>query len=183
MRDEDNGSSALMRAAIAGDGGAYARVLTQLAGVVRGAVARHFRRIGYGNEEIEDVVQETLLAIHLKRSSWDPEQPLEPWVRAIARNKVIDHLRRRGYRKFVPIDDVAEVLATPPAEAALSNGDRDRMLATLNGRQREIVTVMTVDGLNARETAERFGMSEGAVRVALHRGLKALSARFGKDET
>lgn len=127
--DEDNGSSALMRAAIAGDGGAYARVLTQLAGVVRGAVARHFRRIGYGNEEIEDVVQETLLAIHLKRSSWDPEQPLEPWVRAIARNKVIDHLRRRGYRKFVPIDDVAEVLATPPAEAALSNGDRDRILA------------------------------------------------------
>lgn len=179
MPDNDSGSSALMRAAIAGDADAYRRVLAQLSGVVRGAVARHFRRIGYGNEEIEDVVQETLLAIHLKRATWDPGQPLEPWVHAIARNKVIDHLRRRGYRKYVPIDDVVEVLPAPATEPALRDGDRDRMLSSLNGRQREIVTAMAVDGLNAREAATRFGMTEGAVRVALHRGLKALAAKFG----
>lgn len=179
MPEKDSGNSALMRAAIAGDANAYRRVLAQLATVVRGAVARHFARVGYGNEEIEDVVQETLLAIHLKRSTWDPEQPLEPWVYAIARNKVIDHLRRRGHRKHVPIDDLVEVLPAASQEPAIGAGDRDRMLATLNGRQREIVSAFTVDGLNAREAAERFGMTEGAVRVALHRGLKALSAKFG----
>lgn len=182
MQDSESDSSALMRAAIAGDAGAYRRLLSQLVVVVRGAVARHFRRVGYGNEEIEDVVQETLLAIHLKRATWDPSQPLEPWVNAIARNKVIDHLRRRGYRTYVPIDDVVEVLAAPASAPALAETDRDRMLATLAGRQREIVSAFTVDGLNAREAAQRFGMSEGAVRVALHRGLKALSAKFGDGE-
>jgi RNA polymerase sigma-70 factor (ECF subfamily) len=91
-RDVDWGD--LMRAANGGDTAAYNRLLTRLAPAVRAVARRGLGRAGLGPEEAEDVVQETLLAIHLKRHTWDPSLPLGPWVRAIARNKLIDSMRR-----------------------------------------------------------------------------------------
>src|SRR5262245_51950518 len=105
-----------MRAAIGGDAAAYNRLLTSLAPVIRSAARRGLARAGMGAEEAEDVVQETLLAMHLKRHTWDQSLPLGPWVRAIARNKLIDAMRRRGHRDHVPIDDVIETLASDAGE-------------------------------------------------------------------
>ncbi len=123
-----------MRAANRGDADAYRRVLGGLAPILRGLVKRGFSRYGLGPEEVEDVVQETLLAVHLKRQTWDERQALLPWVRAIAQNKLIDNLRRRGRRVHVPIDDVIDALAVDE-EPALSNGvDAERILASLKGR-------------------------------------------------
>ncbi|MGB7915625.1 MAG: sigma factor, partial [Rhodomicrobium sp.] len=87
-----------MRAANAGDNQAYRRLLEALTPFLRMVVRQGFARAGLSGSEVEDVVQETLLAIHLKRQTWDAEQLFTPWVRAVARNKLIDNLRRRGNR-------------------------------------------------------------------------------------
>jgi DNA-directed RNA polymerase specialized sigma24 family protein len=98
----DDPWSRMMTAAIAGDEGAYRRLLEDIGRSVRAMARGAFARAGVGDADVEDAVQETLLAIHLKRHTWDPEQPLAPWVYAIARHKVVDALRRRGRRKVAP---------------------------------------------------------------------------------
>ena len=180
-RDIDWGD--LMRAANGGDAAAYNRLLTRLAPAVRAVARRGLGRAGLGPEEAEDVVQETLLAIHLKRNTWDPSLPLGPWVRAIARNKLIDSMRRRGRRDHIPIDDVIETLAGDTAEPTPIPVRLDEHLQSLPDRQQSVVRSISFDGASIRETAARLNMSEGAVRVALHRGLAALSAKFGTGKS
>ena len=172
--------SALMRRARQGDDEAYRRLLTLAAGWLRTVVRRGLTAAGRGIADSEDIVQETLLAIHLKRDTWDETQPLEPWVRAIARYKLADHLRRRGYRDHVDIDDHADTLAAVAPDAAAAM-DSQRLLAGLPDRQRRIVEEISLSGRKASEVATGLGMSEGAVRVALHRALKALAAAYAKD--
>ncbi len=171
-----------MRAANTGDGQAYRRLLDALAIVIRSFTRQGCARSGLAAADAEDVVQETLLAIHLKRHTWDERQPILPWVRAIARNKLIDSLRRRGRRVHVPIDDFLEILASPQDQNSLDMRDAKRLLKVLDGRQRQVVEAISVEGASIREAAHRLGISEGAVRVALHRGLKALVAVYGSDK-
>lgn len=178
MADRDLHLAELMRAGNRGDAQAYRRLLEDLAPILRGLVNRGFSRYRLGSEEVEDVVQETLLAVHLKRQTWDERQPLLPWVRAIAQNKLVDNLRRRGARLHVPIDDFSEALTVDEQPAAINNLDAKRMLAHLSGRHRDVVQAMSIEGASAREVADRMGMTEGAVRVTLHRALKSLAAAF-----
>jgi RNA polymerase sigma-70 factor, ECF subfamily len=167
-----------MRAGLAGDAAAYRAVLQSLTGFLRIEVRRGFARYGRGMADVEDVVQEALLAIHLKRETWRTDEPIGPWVRAIARNKLIDSLRRGGKRINVPIDDVIETLPAAEPEEHLTERDAQQILAKLNGRQREIVESISIRGASIRETAAKYSISEGAVRVALHRGLAALSKAY-----
>lgn len=177
LRDDHWGD--LMRAANVGDTAAYNRLLTSLAPALRSVARRGLVRAGLAAEEAEDIVQEVLLAIHLKRHTWDPKAPLGPWVRAITRNKMIDAMRRRGYRSFVPIDDFAETLASDASEPTPLPHRLDDHLQNLPERQRDVVRAISLDGASIRDTAARLKISEGAVRVALHRGLSALSQRLG----
>jgi len=172
----------LMQAAMAGDQHAYRRLLESLAPALRSSVRRGFERFGLGNADIEDVVQETLLAIHLKRGTWDQGRSIGPWVTAIARYKLVDCLRRRGHRSEMQIDDLAESLADPRADDGAARQDIDKVLEGLAGKQLEIVRSIAIEGCSVRETAERTGMTEGAVRVSLHRSLKALAHRFRQAE-
>src|SRR5437764_8108744 len=94
-----------MRAAMAGDAGAYRQFLTSIAPHLRAVARSRCRRLGAPESEVEDLVQEVLLTIHLKRGTWDQTRPIGPWVAAIARNKLIDILRRRRHIT-VPIEDV-----------------------------------------------------------------------------
>lgn len=169
-----------MRASLAGDDAAYRMLLSSLAPALRVAMRGDARRAGLGPAEVEDIVQETLIAIHLKRHTWDPEKPVAPWVTVIARHKVFDALRRRGRRAEAPIEDFIEVLPADPEPDPFEGEDVERMLDHLGARQRDIVRSLSVEGASVRETAARLGMSEGAVRVALHRGLKALAAIYRK---
>jgi len=172
-----------MRSAKAGDGTAYRRLLAALVPFVRGLVRRGFARLEIGSAEVEDVVQETLLAIHLKRHTWDDGEAITPWVMAIVRHKLIDGLRRRGRHREIPIDDLVDVLPADEPTDRLSGRDAERLLTILRGRQREVVRAVSIEGMTTREAAARFHISEGAVRVALHRGLSALAASFrGSDQ-
>lgn len=183
VRDCESQWAAWMRAANAGDSGAYRRLLEVLAPFLRGLVQRGFTRLGAGVSDVEDVVQETLLALHLKRQSWDESEPFTPWVRAIARNKLIDAMRRRGRRISVPIEDVIDVLPAEPEAESLSPRETERLLSVLNGRQRQVVEAISIEGASIREASARLGISEGAARVALHRGLAALAAAFGSRKS
>lgn len=166
-----------LRAAMAGDELAYARFLERVAALVRGFCAR---RIVHGGVDPEDVVQETLLAIHLKRHTWRQDEAVKPWIYAIARYKLIDAFRRRGKRIEIDIADFAETLAEPEKDVVASR-DIDRALDGLAPVQRSVVASVSVDGASINETAHSLGMSETAVRVALHRGLKAIARRFMAD--
>ncbi|MDQ0506129.1 sigma-70 family RNA polymerase sigma factor [Xanthobacter agilis] len=173
--------AALMRAALKGEGTAYRRLLTALAPVLRVAARRILDRAGADAQNVEDVVQETLLAIHLKRQTWDPAQPLMPWVWAIARHKVLDALRRQGRRVHVPIDELDAVLADTAAKAddAHAGNDVARLAESLSGRERAVVEAVYLAGASTTEAGLRLAMSEGAVRRALHRALKRLAAGDG----
>jgi len=114
----------------------------------------------------------------LKRQTWDQGRPIGPWISAIARNKFIDLMRRRGRNAQVPIEDVIETLAAEDNETALDNYDVQRMLDNLNEKQRAVVRSLAIDGASVRQTAERLNMTEGAIRVTLHRAVKALAAIY-----
>lgn len=180
MADPDD-LSALMRLARAGQDEAYRRLLLRVALWLRPVVRRGLAQAGRGPEESEDIVQDTLLALHLKRDTWDPAQPVEPWLRAIARYKLVDHLRRRGLHGHLDLDSLAGTLAAPDGGDPGAALDSQRLLATLPARQRRIVEEIAIEGRRAAEVGARLGMTEGAVRVALHRALKALAAAFRQD--
>lgn len=164
-----------MRAAIAGDETAYRKLLAALAPVVRSACRAGFSRYGAPGNDVEDVVQETLLAIHLKRHTWQQSEPLTPWVLAIARNKLIDHLRRGGRAVKVPIEDVIDTLESDTPAPVLDHQEVTAMLEALPERQRQIVRMITLEGQAIKDVAGRMAMKEVAVRVALHRSLKAMA--------
>ncbi len=172
-----------MRRALDGDAQAYQRFLLAVTPHLRAMARRRFEQFGAPTNEAEDVVQEVLLAVHLKRGTWDPARPIGPWLSAIVRNKLIDSLRRRGRHVNVPIEDVMETIAGhEQADDAMDRLDAIHLLDRLKDPQRDIVRSISIGGAGIRETAERLRMSEGAVRVALHRALKKLAA-FYRGET
>jgi RNA polymerase sigma-70 factor (ECF subfamily) len=173
--------AALMRSARQGDDDAYRRLLGRVAVWLRVVVRRGLVSAGRGPAESEDIVQETLLAMHLKRDSWDEQRPIEPWLRAIARHKLADHLRRRGFHDHVDIDDWSNALEVSVEVEAPTAIDSRRLLESLPERQRVIVQQISLEGRSAADVGSQLGMSEGAVRVALHRALKALAAFYRRE--
>ncbi|MCH8467788.1 MAG: sigma-70 family RNA polymerase sigma factor [Roseinatronobacter sp.] len=171
MADPDT-LEALMRAANRGDSAAYHRLLTTITPVLRKVV--HGRGAGLGREGCEDVLQDVLLAIHSKRHTWREDAPLRPWLYAIARHKVIDAFRARGRHIEVSIDEFGEGLPASIGADPLEGRDMDKVLDQLEPRAAEIVRAFGLNGETTAETAARLDMSEGAVRVALHRALKSI---------
>jgi RNA polymerase sigma-70 factor (ECF subfamily) len=171
-----------LRLAIKGDAQAYNRFLVAVTPHLRRMARRRCDQYGAPASEAEDVVQEVLLAIHLKRGTWDPARPLGPWLTTIVRNKLVDSLRRRGRQVSVPIDDVSDFLeAGDETHEAADRLDTETMLAQLKDPQRDIVRSISIEGAGIRETAARLKMTEGAVRVSLHRALKSLAALYRSD--
>ena len=166
---------------MAGDEGVYRRLLEDISRAVRAMARGAFQRARLGDADVEDAVQETLLAIHLKRHTWDMGQKLGPWVNAIARHKIIDAMRRRGARRIEPIEDFQDFLAAPEQEDPHALSDAKKLLQTLSARQRDIVQSISLDGQSIAATAARLAMSEVAVRVALHRALKSLAAAWRRS--
>ena len=178
MREREDEWTDLMRAAISGDSVAYHRLLKAVTPVLRAAARRGLARAGQPVDQSEDVVQDILLAVHLKRHTWDVSAPFAPWLFAIARNKLIDSLRRRGRKVFVNIDDFAEILPGETAAETASVGEVAAQLRSLPTRQRDVLQSIAVESASIRDTAKKFSISEGAVRVALHRGLASLTAKL-----
>lgn len=163
----------LMRAANQGDASAYRRVLVAITPLLRKVVLA--RGAGLGREACEDVVQDVLLAVHSKRHTWAQDQPLRPWLYAIARHKVVDAFRARGKHVALSVDDFAEGLAAEAGPDPTAGRDMDKVLAQLPPREADIVRAFGLRGETTAEMATRLNMTEGAVRVALHRALKSIA--------
>ncbi len=158
-----------------GDAAAWRVLLTEFGSHLRAWFAR---QLFDGGADAEDLVQETLIAIHAKRATWDPTQSFGRWAWAIARHKLIDHLRRKGRRPTRPIEEAEMLFADHTVEDGATRADLTRCLAALLPRQRRLIEDVRLKGLSVAEAAERHGYSVTAAKVSLHRSLKALNARF-----
>jgi RNA polymerase sigma-70 factor (ECF subfamily) len=159
---------------IAGDNSAYHAFLKELTGHLRAYFRKRLTRLP---DEVEDLVQETLLGIHNQRHTYAADLPLTAWVHAIARYKLVDLLRRRAAKqaRHDPLDDAAEIFAAADNEAAEARRDLNKLLAHLPDRMRLPIVRTKLEGLSVAEAALATGMSESAVKVGVHRGLKALA--------
>lgn len=160
-----------------GDVDAYQDFLKRLAAHLRAFLRRRL----YGwPDDVEDLVQECLLAVHNQRQTYEADQPLTAWVQAIARYKVIDLLRVRARTSQLhdPWDDARDLFLHSDDLAGQARHDLMVMLKTLPDRQRLPIVHVKLEGLSVVQTARLTGMSESAVKVGIHRGLRALSARF-----
>ena len=160
---------------LGGDGAAYAELLRKLQGFLR---AYYARRVGRA-VEAEDLLQETLIAMHTRRATYDPSRPFTAWVYAIARYKLIDYYRRTKRRAEDPLDDPNLLFSSADAQAAEAQLDVERLLGRLPEKTRRLIRDVKIEGLSTAEAAARHAMSESAVKVGVHRGLKALGARLG----
>ena len=169
----------LMIRGLDGDGAAYGQALAALASLLRPYFGQRLRGAA---ADVEDLVQDTLLAIHAKRHTYRRTELLTPWVFAIARYKLFNHFRRARHRLTVPIDE-AMGLSDPgnPEEGAIRH-DLHRLLSLLPGRQRRLIEKVKLAGHSIEEAATEEGMSSGAAKVSLHRSMKALLARTEDED-
>lgn len=168
----DNNLSVLMRAGLNGDQISYRKFLQGIMPFIRRQIDRV---MPYGvAAEKDDIAQDVLFAIHQKRHTWRIDQPILPWVGAISRYRTIDHLRRLGRQKTTPIDeqseDITAYLADPSDAIDLAN-----MVKRLQGQMGKVTHAIGIEGKDIETTAVELGMTENAVRIAFHRGLKKLN--------
>lgn len=166
--------SSLLAKANAGDSVAYATFLRTITPVLRGVVRA--KGADLGEALCEDVLQEVLLAVHLKRHTWQAGAPVRPWLYAIARYKVVDAFRVRGGKVELPIEDFNEILAAEAGPDPTEAADMARMIGLLDERSGRLVRMIGIEGASTAEAGRALAMTEGAVRVALHRALKTLAS-------
>lgn len=160
-----------------GDADAHTALLRALVPMLRSFFGRRLRGV---SDDVEDLVQETLVAIHTRRASYDRTRPFAAWAYAIARYKMIDHFRRS--RRMAPIEGLEDILIAEGFEdACAARMDIDRLLGGLSAKQAKAIRDTKVDGLSVAEAAKAGGLSETDVKVSVHRGLKALAARLKGD--
>jgi len=180
-RSDERQLRALMLAGLDGDAAAHKALLTALSAILRGYFKNQLARMGKTPADAEDLVQETLISIHTRRDSYDRSQLLTPWVYAIARYRLIDFLRRtKSAAKDVPIDEAPDMFADDDPTSVDSGLDLDKLMAQLPAKTRQAIRLVKLDGLSVSEAAARTGMSESAIKVSVHRGLKALSLLVGQ---
>lgn len=178
IRSQELALRNLMLAGLDGDEKSHVALLTKLNPFLRAYFKRQLARIDRGPTDAEDLVQETLIALHTRRHTYDRSQPLTPWVYAIARYRLVDYLRRSKVSlSILPIEEEAEeVLADDDHSAVDSRLDLQKLMADLAPKTRKAVQYVKLDGLSVQEASERLGMSESAIKVSVHRGLKAMSS-------
>jgi len=182
LEDVEETLRASLLLALAGDNEAYAAFLTQSGAHLR---AYFRRRLVTSPDEVEDLVQETLLALHNRRHTYQTTQRLTPWLYAIARYKLIDLLRSMSPRRRVEVslDDeegAGELLSVDGAPAE-SRRDLLKLLDSLPDRHRLPIVLVKIEGRSVAEAAAATGMSEAAIKVGIHRGLKKLAAEASKQ--
>ena len=163
----------LMIAALDGDAPAYRALLAEASLRLK---AYFLRRLGHDRSaDADDLVQETLMAVHARRATYDRDRLFTPWLHAVARYKLMDHFRRSRERLNVPIDDLEEFLSDDPAGAAEARMDVGRLLDGLSDKRSDLVRKVKIEGQSIAEVAAGTGLSEAAVKIGVHRGVKAMT--------
>jgi RNA polymerase sigma-70 factor (ECF subfamily) len=177
-RPPDEHLSRLMARAQAGDGNAYVTLLRAITPRIRRMVRRN--RMFLGESDVEDVVQEVLLSIHVVRATYDPARPLMPWLSAIVRRRLADAGRRHARQRAreVPVDDLEVTF-----QSAVSNTDKDagddaealaQAIQALPTGQRRAVELLKLRELTLKEASAATGLTVGALKLATHRAMATL---------
>jgi RNA polymerase sigma-70 factor (ECF subfamily) len=180
LLDAETELKTLFLSGLVGDTGAHKAFLVKAAPLLRSFLRARLRADA---EEAEDLLQETLIAILTKRDTYDPAYPISAWIYAIARYRLIDHLRRQKRRgPHIPIDFAEDVFETPEDEAVDAKRDVGRLLELLPQKQRDAIRLVKLEGVSVRDAAARTGLSESDIKVSAHRGLKALAQMMAKGD-
>lgn len=170
MADDADLRASLLKG-LAGDEASHRAFLTHAAALLRA----YFRnRMRSAPADAEDLVQETLVALHTRRDSYDPSYPVTAWLYAIARYRLIDHFRRTKRRVHVALDDLDFGAVDAAYDAADARRDVVALLDQLPQKQRTAIYMVKVEERSVREAATAAGMSESDVKVSIHRGMKTL---------
>lgn len=155
----------------------YNPLLQRVASLARAYLRRKLAQ----PQEVEDVVQEVLLAVHLKRHTYDAEQPITAWLHAIARYKLIDYWRRQGRQPQGSDDETLLERVPGPSSVVEYETRRDltAILSQLPEKQRRVVQMVKLEGMSVQEVAQHLSMSESAVKVTTHRAIKAMAKWLG----
>ena len=167
-------------AGLKGDAASHRRFLMAAAGLLRA----YFRnRLRQSPEDAEDLVQETLVALHTKRDTYDSAYPLTAWLYAIARYRLIDYLRRQRRRgPHQSIDEVELGEPDPDVEASDARRDVATLLEKLPAKQRDAIRLVKLEERSVKEAAEATGLSESDIKISIHRGMKTLMRLMGAGE-
>lgn len=174
----------LMRAAQNGDGRAYRELLRAITVRVREVIRRQRGFAGFA--EVEDLVQDVLLSVHMVRATYDPARPFTPWLLAIVRNRLVDGARRYGRiaRREVIVDDLDVTFAAPEAnDETVDTGEVSALreaVRSLPEGQRQAIELLKLEELSLKEAAAVAGVSVGALKVATHRAMTALKLKLGQ---
>jgi RNA polymerase sigma-70 factor (ECF subfamily) len=168
----------LMLQGLNGDAVAHGRLLTELAVLLRGF---YMRRLGAYKSDVEDLVQETLIAVHNRRESYDRSQPFTAWLFAIARYKMVDAYRSRKLRQTEPLESAEELLAPDAIDHIQAAIDLDKLLGDLSPQQQMAIRKVKLEGLSVAEAARDSGLSESNIKISIHRGFKRLLDAVRRD--
>ncbi len=169
----------LMLAALDGDAAAYRTLLADLTRYLRPWFAR--RLSPAHSSHAEDLVQETLLALHTRRMTYDRSRPFTSWLHAVAHHKFVDHVRRHAIRPTVHLDDDAPIFASDDSANAADRHDVAVVLKEVPDRTADLIRQTRIEGASVAEAAARHGITETAAKVSIHRGLKSLMGKFAGD--
>ena len=177
MRADEAQLRAWMTSGLDGVAADHSRLLRALVPLL----TAFYRRRLTGLPDIEDLVQETLIAVHTRRATYDRTRPFTAWLFAIARYKLVDQFRRN--RSHVPIDGLEEILAVEGFEASSNAGmDIEVLLTGLPAKQAMAIRATRIDGASIAEAASASGLGQSDIKISIHRGLKAMSARIRGGE-
>lgn len=170
---------ALLLQGLAGEEAAHRAFLSEAAALLRG----YFRnRLRGAPEDAEDLVQETLVALHTRRDSYDANHPLTAWMYAIARYRLIDFLRRAKHRRHTPLDGVDVGEGDPEYAASDARRDVAVLLDKLPEKQRRAIRLVKLEEKSVREASELTGFTESDIKISIHRGLKTLMRLMGQEQ-
>ncbi len=159
-----------------GDETAYRCLLNMLRHLLTSYYAR---RLGQkGSADMEDLVQETLMALHQRRITYDRDRPFTAWFFTIARHKLVDHHRRAGGRSYLGLETIEDLADDYSEEAVSASMDVNRLLASLPAWQGEMIRNVRLEGRSVAETAAQSGRTEAVVKISVFRGIKTMAARM-----
>lgn len=164
---------------LTGDEDSYRTLLNEVTALLRG----YYRRRLADSAAVDDLTQETLIALHRRRMTYQPERPFTAWLHAIARYRLIDYLRSNRRHQALGLDETPEeFLATDQTTAQNDHSDLERLLASIPDRQRALIRAVKIEGRSVAEVSAATGLSPSTVKVTIHRAIKALSRRFAREE-
>jgi RNA polymerase sigma factor (sigma-70 family) len=186
MHDQNNRFSAMMKAAQAGDGHAYSKLLSEITPRLRRIIQR--KRAFQNLQDIEDLVQEVLLSLHSVRATYDPQRPFFPWLLAIVRNRLADGARRyaRTSRNEVLVDELPVTFADEYANIEKDlYRDPDQLkqaIEKLPPGQRQAIEMLKLKEMSLKEVSSQTGISIASLKVSVHRGVTALRRSLGNKD-